>query len=283
MKATVICENCVFRGPPGIAEQGWDLLGEHGWAVFLETAAGNYLFDTGLGPTIINNARLLNLDLSSIKAIILSHCHHDHTGGLLPVLNEIKKKVPVSAHEDLFRGNYIKYKGKLLSMGIQYTQAQLEEKGAEFIFNKGVKEIIPGVYLTGEVPRLTSFEKGDADLLMKKGEELVPDPIMDDQSLVIKTDQGISIILGCAHAGVINIIEYAKKITGEELIHTVIGGTHLQPVSAEQRDKSIEALKTYNIARLGVSHCTGLPAFARLSQEFGDRFLSCNVGVVVEI
>jgi 7,8-dihydropterin-6-yl-methyl-4-(beta-D-ribofuranosyl)aminobenzene 5'-phosphate synthase len=101
--------------------------------------------------------------------------------------------------------------------------------------------------------------------------------------LVIKTEQGLFIILGCAHSGIINTIEHALKITGEERIHTVIGGTHLGPVSEQQKAESIKALKEYKISRLGVSHCTGLPASARLAQEFGEKFFYCNVGTVVEV
>ena len=110
---------------------------------------------------------------------------------------------------------------------------------------------------------------------------MVEDPLLNDQALVVKTEEGLLIVLGCAHAGMINTIEYAMQITGENRIHTVMGGTHLGPVSPERREKTIAALKQYNIRRLGAAHCTGIPVTARLMQEFGDSFLSCNVGVTV--
>ncbi|PKM88132.1 MAG: MBL fold metallo-hydrolase [Firmicutes bacterium HGW-Firmicutes-12] len=275
MKATVICENSVFRCRGAIAE--------HGWSVFLETPEGNYLLDTGQGQAIINNARILNIDLDSIRGIILSHHHYDHTGGLFAVLENIKRKIPVYVHADLFKESFFQRQGQVKHIGIPHNRLLLETMGAEFVFNKEVQEIIPGVFMTGEVPRITTYEKGDKDLVIRVGNGFIADTVLDDQSLVIKTQQGLFIILGCAHSGIINTIEYALKITGEERIHTIIGGTHLGPVSEEQKAESIKALKEYSIARLGVSHCTGLLASARLSQEFGERFFYCNVGTVVEV
>jgi 7,8-dihydropterin-6-yl-methyl-4-(beta-D-ribofuranosyl)aminobenzene 5'-phosphate synthase len=105
---------------------------------------------------------------------------------------------------------------------------------------------------------------------------------MDDQSLVIETEKGLFIILGCAHAGIINIINYAIERTGQNHIHTIIGGTHLGAVSEEQQEKSIKALKEFDIDRIGVSHCTGLKPSMRLAQEFGEMFFFCNVGTVIE-
>lgn len=274
IKATVLCENSVFSKRGAIAE--------HGWAVYLETEQGNLLLDTGQGKGIINNAKLLHLDLTLIKGIVLSHHHWDHTGGLLAVLDEIQRKISVYAHPDLFKESYVLRDGQEDKAGIPYEQSLLEEHQAEFVFSKEASEILPGVFLTGEIPRLTPYETGDKNLVIKTGDGFVVDSIPDDESLVIKTGKGLFIILGCAHAGIINTIEHAIRITGEKRVHTVIGGTHLGPVSKEQQERSLKALHKYDIARLGVSHCTGLPISARLAAEFGERFFFCNVGTIVE-
>jgi len=275
IKVTVLCENSVFFSEGAVAE--------HGWSVFIETEQGNLLLDTGQGLGIINNARVLEKDLNTIQGIVLSHHHYDHTGGLRSVLEDIKRKVPVYAHPQLFKESYVTRKGKTRYIGVPYNQALLETLGADFSFGAGAREIMPGVFLTGEVPRLTQYEKGDQDLVVKDNGVFVKDNIIDDQTLVFKTLQGLFVVLGCAHSGIINTLEYARKITGEERIHTVIGGTHLGPASEEQRAESIQALKKYNISRLGVSHCTGLPTSARLAHEFGEKFLYCNVGTVIEV
>lgn len=273
VKATVLCENSVFSNLGAIAE--------HGWAVFLETDQGNFLFDTGLGLALLNNARMFKKDLAGIRGIIISHHHVDHTGGLLSALS-VAGPVDVYSHPDLFKESYLTRGQKVKYIGIPFTKTALESQGANFVYNTKFKEIVPGMYLTGEVPRQNDYETGDIDQVILSGKEFKRDPLLDDQSLIIKTERGLFVVLGCSHSGIINILNYARIITGEDRIHTVIGGTHLGPISEEKREKSIAALKDFNIERLGVSHCTGIPASMRLAQEYKEKFLFCNVGTVVE-
>jgi 7,8-dihydropterin-6-yl-methyl-4-(beta-D-ribofuranosyl)aminobenzene 5'-phosphate synthase len=277
LKATVLCENFIMSNLGAIAE--------HGWAVHLETHHGNFLFDTGQGKGLLNNARIFKVDLSRIQGILISYHHVDHTGGLLDAVSTAAGTVPVYAHPDLFkRETYITRKGKRFQIGLPFVRELLESKGAEFRLNRDWVEIAPRMYLTGEVPRKTPYEKVE-EVIQTKNEkgEFVPDLIVDDLSLVMDTEKGLFIVLGCAHAGIINIMNYAIEKTGKSHIHAVIGGTHLWPVSEEQREKSIEALKDFDMDRIGVSHCTGLKPAMQLAQEFGDRFFFCNVGDVVEV
>ena len=274
IKATIVSENSVFHLPGALAE--------HGLSIFLETDNGNYLLDTGAGKTIINNALVLQIDLKTIKAVILSHNHYDHTGGMVPVL-DLRGTVDVYAHPDLFKETYSIRGGKARYIGVPYPPALLEAKGAKFGFSRDFRQIAPGMWLTGEVPRKTDFEKGDIDLMLKSGTEYVKDDILDDQSVVFETEKGLFVVLGCCHSGIINTLNYILEKLGRRRIHAVIGGTHLGPVSDEQREKSIAALKAFDIERLGVSHCTGQKTACRLAAEFGDRFFFCNVGTVVEV
>jgi len=271
--ATVVCENCVFNQPGAVAE--------HGLSIFMETDSGNYLLDTGQGKAVVNNALVLGLDLKTIKGIIMSHHHWDHTGGLGPVL-DLKGAVDIYAHPDFFKESYNIGEGKVRYIGVPYPRPLLEGKGATFKFSNEFRQIEPKMWLTGEVPRRTDYERGDKNQVVKSNGGYVKDDILDDQSVVIETEKGLFVVLGCCHSGIINTLSYIVEKMGRRHIYAVIGGTHLGPVSDEQKEKSINALKAFDIERLGVSHCTGLKTASRLAGEFGDRFFFCNVGTVVE-
>ncbi|MEI5909552.1 MBL fold metallo-hydrolase [Bacillus spongiae] len=275
VKVTVLSENTVFGNLGAIAE--------HGWSVFIETDHGNYLFDTGQGKALLNNASVLKKDLSTIKGIILSHHHIDHTGGLMDAVKAVaSKEIDVYCHPDIFKDGYLT-RSDYQHIGVPFSKAALESNGANFTYNTAFTEIAPTIYLSGEVPRLTDFEFGDTDIVVKSNEGYIKDEVMDDQSIIIKTPKGLFVILGCSHAGIINILNYAMKMTGEERIHTVIGGTHLWTVSEDQKERSIKGLKEFELERLGVSHCTGFEVSMRLAREFGDKFFHCNVGTVVSV
>lgn len=274
VKATVLVENSVFFAR--------DLVAEHGWAVFLETDAGNFLLDTGQGNAIIHNAKVLGKDLSSLKGIILSHHHYDHTGGLLQVLEQTGP-IAVYTHPELFKKSYTLRKGEEQYIGIPFKLEELEQQGARFIFARGWQEIIPGMYLTGEIPRLASFETGPADMFCKDNSDYVKDCLLDDQALAFVTEQGLSVVLGCAHAGIVNTLKYILEKTGYSQINIVMGGTHLGPQDQETKELSIQALKELNISRIGGSHCTGIATSVRLASEFGERFFFASVGSVAQL
>jgi 7,8-dihydropterin-6-yl-methyl-4-(beta-D-ribofuranosyl)aminobenzene 5'-phosphate synthase len=260
--------------------------GEHGFSAFIETDEGNYPFDTGRGHTVVANSLVLNKDLRTIKRSFLSHGHYDHTGGPPEVL-KLKGKVDVHAHPHVFldRIAVLKENGKETErfVGIPYKKGYMESLGPNFVFNTDFIGVEKGIFLTGEVPRKTPFEKPDPRLFSKIDGKTVQDTFSDDQSLILNSEKGLILILGCAHSGMINIINHVIDKTGKEKFHAILGGTHLDFLTAEQLEESIKSLKKMEIERIGVSHCTGMRAAFRLHQEFGDRFFYGCVGSVLEV
>jgi 7,8-dihydropterin-6-yl-methyl-4-(beta-D-ribofuranosyl)aminobenzene 5'-phosphate synthase len=276
VRITILCENSVGARVGG---------GEHGFAAYVESPQANTLFDTGSGRFLVDNALDLGRDLKRVRKVFLSHGHYDHTGGL-PRLLELRGEVEVHAHPDVFLDRIALPEdqgGKKRYVGLPYKKSYLELLGARFTLNTGFLQVGEGMFLTGEVPRKTPFEKPDPRLRSKAGETYIVDSLRDDQSLIIDTSRGLIIVLGCAHSGMINTIHYAMEKTGKDKIHALIGGTHLDFLTPEQIEGSIEALKRLDVSLIGVSHCTGFRAASRLYQVFGDRFRYGHVGAVFEI
>jgi 7,8-dihydropterin-6-yl-methyl-4-(beta-D-ribofuranosyl)aminobenzene 5'-phosphate synthase len=276
VRLTILCENSVAK-PFG-------LLGEHGFACYLETPRGNYLFDTGQGETLVPNARNLGKDLSAVRALLISHGHYDHTGGL-PRALESCDGLDVHGHPDIFTARYWEIGGRRRFLGIPFRREYLESLGARFHLSREPVEVGPGVFLTGEIPRRSPFEKGDVNqsVVSPAGEIVRPDPVTDDLSMVVDTTRGLVLVLGCAHAGLINIIEYVTERFPGKTIHAVVGGTHLGFAGDEQFEETLKLIDRLRIEKVGVSHCTGLPRAAQLSARLGGRFFFGNAGTVLEV
>lgn len=269
----IVCENSA--GPLS------GTLGEHGFAALVERDGEAVLFDTGGGLTLLNNAHRMNLDLRRVEQVILSHGHYDHAGGLWPLLQNCGPK-RVLAHPAVFSERYAVREGVARSVGIPYTEGFLAGLGASFSYSDAFREVIPGVFLTGEVPRVTAFEAGDAALFCDRS-GCAADTVADDQSLVITGEKGLVLLLGCCHAGVVNTLEHARAKTGVDRVYAVIGGCHLGFCSQAQVDATVQALARYGVKKICAGHCTGFDASARLSREFPGAFRAAQVGYTMEV
>lgn len=271
MQVTVLVENSVGRTLP--------IFGEHGLSLWVEYEGRKVLFDTGQRGAVVSNAALLGIDLKAVDAVVLSHGHSDHTGGLREVLEFIGRKVPVYAHPDLFAPHRVSSPWDRY-VGVPFAREELEAAGAEFVWVREPRELFPGFWLSGEVPRKTAFEKGDPRMYLVRDGERVQDPVLDDLSIFAQTQRGLVVLLGCAHAGLVNIVEHARAVTGSAKVAAIIGGTHLGPANAEQLAETETYLEKLGLELLAANHCTGLPVAAHLAARFGSCFRFAPAGEV---
>lgn len=272
IQLTVLVENTV---------QGRGLLGEHGWCVHLRTGSGAFLFDTGQSGLLRHNADLLDVDLSQVQAIALSHGHFDHTGGL-PTVWQLAPRAKVYLHPAAPKTHYTRNPdGSTRTVGMTGpVRDALREKAALVNFAKVPVEFRPGFYLTGAIPRETGYEDvGGPFVLDEAGAE--PDPIADDQALFFDTRDGVVVVLGCGHAGVVNTLRHVRRLTGQRPVHAVLGGMHLLAASPERLDRTLEELRTLGVQRFGPAHCTGMVPTARLWTELPGQCFPCRVGTTL--
>jgi len=261
------------------------LYGEWGQSLFIEADGLRILFDTGPTRHVIDNANKLSIALETVDKIVLSHGHYDHTGGLKDVLTLIQSSgnkpdgIEVIGHTDIFQEKYFYTKGfPARKISIPFTRAELETLGARFNLSDKPVTLSESITTTGEVQVSVDYEQIDPALHIKDADDYVPDPLTDDLSLIIRTEKGLIILLGCAHRGMISTILHAQEITGVKQIYAVIGGTHLVSADKTRMEQTVKALKSFNISKLGVSHCTGLKSGAVLANEFSDAFFFNSAG-----
>jgi 7,8-dihydropterin-6-yl-methyl-4-(beta-D-ribofuranosyl)aminobenzene 5'-phosphate synthase len=264
------------------------LLAEHGLCLWVTVQRGDVkhtlLFDTGYNRMgVLHNMDKLAVNPKEIEAIVLSHAHMDHTGSLNLILEKISGDVPVVVHPDAFLyPRFVELKdGARKRFPRTLVREDFAQKNVEILESKSPALILDeSILVTGEIERTTAFEKGMPNALIERDGKLEPDPVTDDQALIVNLkEKGLVVISGCSHAGIVNTVLYAKKLTGIEKVHAVLGGFHLMGASSEEKIvQTIANLKMLSPAVVVPMHCTGRKAVEQFSREFQDAFELNSVG-----
>ena len=270
------------------------LIAEHGFcaAIKLEVNGTEHrlLFDSGLNPLAAShNAEVVGFDLSDCELVISSHGHIDHAGGLLNIKRKIneekqkqKQKLPLILHEDAFKNRLVKFQdGRRISLPAP-NRADLIEAGYYLVEKQSPSLWIEDrILVTGEIPRTNDFEKGFPNHYSEIDGKMENDPLIkDDQAIVLNIkDKGLVVITGCAHAGIINIIKYAKELSGEDRIYGLIGGMHLTGGVFEPLiPRTIDELELLKPRFIIPCHCSGLKAVTEIAKNMSNAFIQNSVG-----
>ncbi len=276
MKVTVLSTMLVGNAREGV--------GEWGFAAVLEVDGKRWLIDTGArAETVLKNAAELKVDLSTITDLVITHNHDDHTGGLLTLRREMAKKNPAA----LSRAHVAKgiFTSRLDRQGregggLLPIKAEYEKLGGTFVEYDKPTRLAPGVWMTGPVPRTYPEKNWSVNTRLQTANGPVEDNVPEDSSVVVQTAQGLVVVSGCGHAGIVNTLEYAQKAVQNTQVHAAIGGFHLFAASDDTLAWTASKLKEARLAYFLGAHCTGIEAVFRIRQALGLARKAALVGAV---
>lgn len=265
-----------------LADAKW--VGEWGFAALVESNGRRLLFDTGARPnTVLDNARELGVDLTKVTDLVLSHHHGDHTGGLLTLRRALMKANPDALSRAYVGPGIFLSRPDATGRETNETvamKAPYEATGGRFVEVAAPTQVFPGGWLTGPVPRTHPERNWSGSKRVKTPAGLAEDTLPEDISLVVDTDRGLVVVTGCGHAGVVNIVEYARSSVRKAPVFALVGGVHLFPADDAALDWTAGRLREAGVSQLLGAHCTGVEAVYALRGKLGLDRRRCVVGAV---
>ena len=225
---------------------------------------------------MLHNAKILGVNLYQVSTIFISHGHYDHAGGLIPVLTEIRKNLNLFIHPYAFYPKY-KVNSKTRYVGISFKKEELRNL-VNIIESRKPLRISQDIMSSGEITRETDFEEIPSNFYVKIDGDMIRDTVLDDIALIIEHKRGLIIITGCGHAGIINTVLHARKITGNDKIYAIIGGFHLINAKDNVIRKTVKHLSKLNPEIVIPLHCTGFKAVETIDQEMGEKLILAHTG-----
>ncbi|OGI08847.1 MAG: hypothetical protein A2Y40_05135 [Candidatus Margulisbacteria bacterium GWF2_35_9] len=267
MKLVVLVNNWVNKSK---------CLAEHGFSLHIEIDDNRYLFDVGQSDILLKNAQILDLDLSSIDSIFISHSHYDHTGGLLDVLKHQHKDTNVFVGQNFFKEKYKKVKSEFFYIGLPYKKEDYEKEGAIF------HQVGSKLSINDNIVIYSNFKKLTTDsFVVKNMDGFEQDLFQDELAVCIKEKNEMVIVSGCSHCGIVQmvktIIDEEQKDAAPFKTITVMGGFHLEKATDNEMQEVARQLKNIGIKCVGIAHCSG-QSFLPFVKEQGLSYYMCNVG-----
>ncbi len=267
---TLLVENRVTRT---------GLRAENGLSLHISTPEGNFLFDTGARDAFLHNAKTLKIDLNKkIDKIVFSHGHNDHTGGIYAYLKKFGQAT-VICHYNIFNRKFRVVNGGRLEVGLPYEEKDLVKMGGKFIFKTHPFHLTENILTTGEIPRVTDYEKPNQIHQQMVLQDYITDDLHDDMALVLKTRKGLIILLGDCHSGPVNTVKYATEIAETDEVFCIMGGMNLVEAPIDKIQKIVYGLKDFQPRYIAPLHSTGFRAMNQLYNTFGpERVMMLNTG-----
>lgn len=256
-----------------------ELACEHGLSLFIEYKGKTILFDTGQTGAVMDNMKRMAIPGEDIDYVVLSHGHYDHTGGLEKLIQHMTHPKVVCSR-GFWNKKYSKTDTGTIYKGNDFTKDQIESKGVEFIeIDDSVTEVSSGIFIMKDFDRDPHFERIDRKFVVdteQSGDKFIQDQFEDEIALCFESRQGLVLLVGCAHPGIVNMVRTIKSRTGQK-IHALIGGFHMKGCDDEYINEVVEILYE-EIVMIVPGHCTGDEAVKGLHKRFNNRFGELLVG-----
>lgn len=252
---------------------------EHGLSLHLTDGSFSLMLDTGATPAFLDNARQLDVNLENLDALVLSHGHYDHTGGVKALLESGYCPTTTYFGPHFFAHRYYREPGKLRPISARLTEEFLFERRMPFyVLEPGVLKLTEQVFLVCGIPSKNALEKANPSMLRQCGEAYVVDDFKEETVVVVRGEQGLALLSGCSHRGVVNTCIWVTELFNQP-VHTFIGGTHLMDADEPRMRATMISLRELGIQRLGACHCNGEQANALFVREF-EGFFKNNAGTI---